>query len=675
MPEKLPEWRSWIFFFAMLTVSPAPTFAEDASPFAERLTRWLSAAQRNDERTLRVLRDRLQELPPLSSGHSGENGGFHSRFQAERTAPLDLVIDLGKLQPVDRIAVFPVRGMFRGATLEGYGFPERFVIELAQDSQFSNPVLHYDSKDAEAPPLPDYPMQIVLPQAVDARFLRLRILEHWTREDGRFLSALGEIMVLANGRNVALHSSVSAVSFAALPDWDRDHLVDGQTDLGLPVGPEPSPTNGFLSKGQAEPIAEKWVQLNLPRSVLVDEVVLIPAQPVDAPDQFGHGFPRRFRLLVADDPDFASASVIADFQEMAYPNPGDNPAVFPASGIPARFVRLEVNELWHITNARYSITLAELQVIESGQNMALNAEVTASDVFSRPAFEAVWKPEYLVDGFSSQNRLIALEPWLAGLEEREEVERHIEGLESKIAQRSEQTLRSVLGFSAIVLLASLALTGLLIFRRKRALAEQQETIRARIARDLHDDLGSRLGGMRLLSENLLGFSELPEEFRGDLELLNRSSSEASDAIRDIVWLLDNREGSLGKLRQQMRRLVPSLLGSIPFQFEVAQTPEAKVGFEFRRQVLLAFRESVSNAARHSGTDSITCRVGGDAERFWFEVRDRGKGFSEDIASPGYGVLNLRKRAEALQGEVEIQSRPTEGTTVTFNAPYRQSRKA
>ena len=78
--------------------------------------------------------------------------------------------------------------------------------------------------------------------------------------------------------------------------------------------------------------------------------------------------------------------------------------------------------------------------------------------------------------------------------------------------------------------------------------EQQEAIRSRIARDLHDDLGSRLGGMRLLSENLLQEETLPKTMRMDLDLLHRSSGEATDAMRDIVWVLDTRERSLSKLR-------------------------------------------------------------------------------------------------------------------------------
>lgn len=657
-----------------MTWGPTAWGAPDDSPFAERLTRLLSSGQRSDEVALQTVRARLDELPPISSGHRGENAGFHSRFQSHSTAPMDIVIDLGRAYPIGQVVVFPARGMFRGARVGGYGFPEHFIIELSRDAEFTEVIRCYDSRDELPSPQADYPTQIVLQETLEARFLRLRVLEHWTRDDGRILSAFGEIMVLAEGRNVALRAEVDADAFISLPDWDRDHLVDGQTDLGLPIEPHPSPTNGFLSQGHKQPLTKKWVQLKLAAPARIDEVVLIPAQPMDAPDQFGHGFPRRFRLLVSADPEFASPHVLADHLEQVFPNPGDNPVVFSTGGTEVRFVRLEVEEMWHISNGYFNIALAEVQVFADGKNVALGAEVTASDVFSMPAFDDVWKPEYLVDGFSSQNRLIGLESWLAGLAERQASERQINYLERRIGDRVDRTFGIVLGFAAMIVVGSLGLVGLLVIRRKRAMRQQQETIRARIARDLHDDIGSRLGGIRLLSESLLEAGELPESLRADLDLLHRSSGEATDAMRDIVWLLDTRERSLVRLRQQMRRLVPSILASIPYEFEAVAEPEAEVGFEFRRQVLLAFREALNNAVRHSHSERIGIRVGGNTAKFWFEVRDWGRGFTAAADSSGHGVANLRKRVESLGGEVVIDSVPGAGTTVLFSAPYELSKR-
>ena len=119
----------------------------------------------------------------------------------------------------------------------------------------------------------------------------------------------------------------------------------------------------------------------------------------------------------------------------------------------------------------------------------------------------------------------------------------------------------------------------------------------------------------------------------------------------------------------MRRLVPSIVGTIATEFSIEEAPEAEVDFEFRRQVLLAFRETLNNAARHAHTDRIRVRMGGDEAVFWFETRDWGRGFDPDGDLAGHGVANLRKRAELLDGKVSIESVRGQGTTVLFSAPH------
>ena len=171
-------------------------------------------------------------------------------------------------------------------------------------------------------------------------------------------------------------------------------------------------------------------------------------------------------------------------------------------------------------------------------------------------------------------------------------------------------------------------------QRKRALARQRDEMRTRIARDLHDDLGSRLGGMRLISESLLAHSELPSSVLDDLDLIHRASREATDAMRDIVWLLDNSDASRSKLISHIRQMVPSILGRMECEFTVDETPEQQLDFDFRRQILFAFKECLGNVAKHANAECVTCHIRGGAKRFTFEVRDDGEGFlveEEDAA--------------------------------------------
>ncbi|MDE0865277.1 MAG: histidine kinase [Rubripirellula sp.] len=662
-------------FFCVLPVMAGEREADadrSAPGLQHRIARWIRPSIREDVRALTTLDTLLEKLPPFSPGRRGASAGYHSRFYDSAEETIDIVLDLGESRAIDRVAVFSVSAVFQGENIAGYGFPRRFRIEIADDSSFEQAELLLDSTSTAPLIRREFPVQAVTPE-VSGRFLRLRVLEHWQRSDERYLTALGEIMVLSGGRNVAIGASVDGDSFTSLPDWSRENLVDGQTDLGLPIGPEQSSSNGFLSKAQPEPVSQKWVQLELARPARIEEVRLIPAEPFDAPSQHGHGFPRRFRVVASLTSDFTSPHVIADHTEIAFPNPGDNAVILPASEVTAKFIRLEVEELWHISNGTYSLALAEMQVYQHGHNIATGATITASDVFAKKPFDRVWKPEFLVDGYSSQNQLIGLDQWLSGLAQRAELEWKIESTQTRLQRTVEGTTTALLFLAAGLIAALVALTVNTLVRRKRALARQRDEMRTRIARDLHDDLGSRLGGMRLISESMLADSELPSSMHGDLALIHRGSREATDAMRDIVWLLDNSEISRSKLVAHIRQVTPSILGGLQCEFTVDEAPEQALDFDFRRQILFALKECLANVTKHANAQRVQCHIGGGANRFTFEVSDDGKGYDTEKTGGGHGLNNLRSRADALDGELAVFSRPGEGTHVLFDAPVRISR--
>ena len=659
---------------ALLSLCAADVFADDSDVGLHyRIARLIHHSIRDGEQMLRSLESRLASLPPHSAGRRGASAGFHSRYFDAPDTRLDIVLDLGHVQTFDRLAVFSVSAVFQGQTIAKYGFPTRFTIDVSDDASFKRAESLAEVTSQESTTSRAFPFQLETPGA-SGRYLRLRVHEHWQRSDGQFLTALGEIMVLKNSRNIAIGAHVEAPSFTSFPDWSRENLVDGQTDLGLPIGPQPSTSNGFLSVAQRVSEATKWVQIELRQPTRVDEVRLIPAVPFDAPSQHGHGFPRRFRVLASATPDFHSPNVIADYTQAEFTNPGDNPVILPANADDARFIRLEATELWHISNGTYALALAEMQVFEDDRNVALGSNVSASDVFRKPPFDRVWKPHFLVDGFGSQNELIELDDWLTGLQERAEVEGNIAAIRRRIDQTVERSTSLLLTFAAVVIVSLVALTMLTIVRRKRALLRERDKMRTRIARDLHDDLGSRLGGMRLISETMLTSSNLTGTMREDLDLIRRSSREAMDAMRDIVWLLDNNEQSRRMLVNHMRQLAPAILGRIEFEFAVHDVPEQNLNFEFRRQVLFAFKECLANVAKHSDANRVQCSIGGDVRRFRMEVLDDGCGISEQSDLPHHrGLRNLQSRAESLGGTISIESEAGKGTRIIFDAPLRAGR--
>jgi len=207
-----------------------------------------------------------------------------------------------------------------------------------------------------------------------------------------------------------------------------DDLSEARDKLAeLPAAPalKKSPSNGYHSAISARPDSMQWVQVDLSESRFIDEIVLVPARPVDFPDTPGFGFPVRFHLDLSDDADFKKAARIADHTDEDYPNPGDVPVIFRV-GKKARYARVTAEILWKRTND-YAFALAELQVFSGGKNLALGAKVTAEDSIE----SGLWSKKYLVDNFDSRREI----PDRGNVQTRTrfELEQHIQQLERKRA--------------------------------------------------------------------------------------------------------------------------------------------------------------------------------------------------------------------------------------------------
>jgi hypothetical protein len=143
----------------------------------------------------------------------------------------------------------------------------------------------------------------------------------------------------------------------------------------------------------------KWVQVDLGRSLPLDQVLLIPARPTDFRDTPGFGFPLHYRVEVSDEPTFHPARTLVEATAGDPLDPGDEVIPIRASGR-ARYVRVTATQLWPRTND-FIFALGELQVLSAGKNVAAGAEVTALDSIEGGR----WGRKNLVDGYDSRNRL------------------------------------------------------------------------------------------------------------------------------------------------------------------------------------------------------------------------------------------------------------------------------
>jgi signal transduction histidine kinase len=199
-----------------------------------------------------------------------------------------------------------------------------------------------------------------------------------------------------------------------------------------------------------------------------------------------------------------------------------------------------------------------------------------------------------------------------------------------------------------------------------------EQVRRRIATDLHDDIGSSLSQVYLLSEVVRQRVD-PEdsEVTEPLAMISSASEEMVSSMSDIVWAINPKKDHLNDLTQRMRRFASDVLTArnITFEFsEPAEEDDVQLGANIRREVFLIFKESVNNLVRHSACTEAEIDFQISRGTLKLRVRDNGKGFDTSQDSEGHGLSSMRQRAEGIGGRLEMSSTKGEGTTVKLEIP-------
>ena len=200
---------------------------------------------------------------------------------------------------------------------------------------------------------------------------------------------------------------------------------------------------------------------------------------------------------------------------------------------------------------------------------------------------------------------------------------------------------------------------------------EMERLRTRIASDLHDDVGSSLTQISILSEIVR--TQLASPGAGIADPLSRIgtlSRESVDSMSDIVWAIDPVRDSPVHLLQRMRRLAYELLGSGGVQLDFTSSGDAspRLTADIRRHVFLIFKEILNNVVRHADATVVRIVVTVAARQLDVVVTDDGRGFDTATAAEGQGLRSLERRASSLGGVLQVTSSPGSGTRVMFSVP-------
>jgi signal transduction histidine kinase len=235
---------------------------------------------------------------------------------------------------------------------------------------------------------------------------------------------------------------------------------------------------------------------------------------------------------------------------------------------------------------------------------------------------------------------------------------------------------------ALLVLAAVGATVRMVERRKYQLqlqrAEQQHALeqeRARIAQDLHDELGSTLTRLSLLSGLVRTDKDNPEQVEAHASKLAQSADQTVRSLEEIVWAVRPGSDTLQSLTDYIAHFANELFDGnsthcrLDLPHDLPATPLLP---DVRHNIFLIVKEALTNALKHAGAGEVQVQAKVSGSTLEFLVRDDGKGFDvlSSSESRRNGLGNMRRRAEAIGGELELQSAAGGGTTVKLSVDLR-----
>jgi len=235
---------------------------------------------------------------------------------------------------------------------------------------------------------------------------------------------------------------------------------------------------------------------------------------------------------------------------------------------------------------------------------------------------------------------------------------------------------------AALVLAAVGGTVRVVEKRKYQLrlqrVEQQNALeqeRARIAQDLHDELGSLLTRISLLGGLLKADKDSPAQVETHAGKISQSADQTVRALEEIVWAVRLGSDTLQSLVEYLAHFGNELFEEGPVRCRLdlpADVPPRSLPPDVRHNIFLIAKEALTNVLKYAGGTVVHVQVKTDGRNFKMVIADDGKGFDMNAPAPnnqGNGLENMRRRAEAVGGRLVVTSGPGQGTRVEFTVDF------
>jgi signal transduction histidine kinase len=208
-------------------------------------------------------------------------------------------------------------------------------------------------------------------------------------------------------------------------------------------------------------------------------------------------------------------------------------------------------------------------------------------------------------------------------------------------------------------------------RANELLQGRLQDIRNNIAQDLHDDIGSTLSSISILSDLAIKEKDSVQTL-ATLNEINTHSIQLMERMDDIVWSINPRNDSLENLMMRVKHFATTLFEAGNIDYDIRIQPGinlVKIPMEYRQPIYLILKEAVNNLLKYSAATRAAIHIWFDDQKLFLEVRDNGSGFDAEAPHNGNVIYGMRNRINGMKGRLEIHSGPKTGTRLLFTVPF------
>ena len=204
------------------------------------------------------------------------------------------------------------------------------------------------------------------------------------------------------------------------------------------------------------------------------------------------------------------------------------------------------------------------------------------------------------------------------------------------------------------------------FEKQLAVVTAQQEERNRISADMHDELGSGMTHIRLMSE--LAKSKMKQNIPVEIEKISQSADDVLNKMNAIIWSMNSKNDSLGNLISYIRAYSTEYLEGTSVNCKVTiprDIPEKELSGDKRRNIFLCVKETLNNMLKHSGATGLTIDILTEGVLI-IRIHDNGKGIDlQKIRQFGNGLQNIKRRMESIGGDFEIKNNNGTETILTL----------